>query len=591
MSSDTDWVAVTISPRWNSACTIDAGIRVDLVGEVGQRRAPGEPDRRPVAARQRHATDRRRLHVVEFLTALLLGLATLAGRAALPAERARGTAAATTAAAATGSTTTATTTGRDHRCRRRDHGSHRHHHRRDHRCRRRDHPGSRRARHPGAHRRRDDRRAYPDEGPRRGPRDGCPVCRDGLRERRERHRADPSGAGARRVRRHRDAAAHYAAVARRTGCSPSGAGGEHRARHRPGGPGAERREHPRVERPEPHHPDGRREPPDDPPTRAGYRACRTADAEPAPRSPLPVHSARPPRPAGPGRTARTARAVRRWPGPARCAPPASSSPAVRSGRPGPRRWSRRIRRTGPGWTAGPPGWPAAGSRPTGSSWGSNRRVSSRPTQRARPGWLRHRTDVRACHPVGRAEPVATGSIHWSRWPERHPSARGRVGVAQLAHDRGFDGRGRGLDELSEVLELRHDLFAGLTELFRELMYTGLACHCSPHGEGGAGSGRARPLSRCAGCCSLLLHGVLTLGRPAFCSQAARAIGCPRSGSIRSVGPASPRLRGVVGPCWCPGVRRPGGPCRTPDGALPCRGIQDLDAATLPDRGGGAGDRG
>ena len=26
MSSDTDWVAVTISPRWNNACTIDAGL-------------------------------------------------------------------------------------------------------------------------------------------------------------------------------------------------------------------------------------------------------------------------------------------------------------------------------------------------------------------------------------------------------------------------------------------------------------------------------------------------------------------------------------------------------------------------------------
>ncbi len=54
---------------------------------------------------------------------------------------------------------------------------------------------------------------------------------------------------------------------------------------------------------------------------------------------------------------------------------------------------------------------------------------------------------------------------------------------------------------------------------------------------------------------------------------------------------APRNRGGVGPCWCRGGRRPGGPGRTPDGALPCRDTPGRDAATLPGRGGGAADRG
>ncbi len=38
-------------------------VGVDLLGEVGQRRAAGQPDRLAVAVRQPHATDDRRLHV------------------------------------------------------------------------------------------------------------------------------------------------------------------------------------------------------------------------------------------------------------------------------------------------------------------------------------------------------------------------------------------------------------------------------------------------------------------------------------------------------------------------------------------------
>ncbi len=84
-------------------------VGIDLVGEVGQRGAAGQPDRRAVAARQRDAADRRGLHVVEFLTALLLGLATLAGRSALAPEGAGSTTATTTATTGAGTAATGTT--------------------------------------------------------------------------------------------------------------------------------------------------------------------------------------------------------------------------------------------------------------------------------------------------------------------------------------------------------------------------------------------------------------------------------------------------------------------------------------------------
>ncbi len=50
-------------------------VGADLVGEVGQRRAAGQPHHLAVATRNLHAADRRRLHVVELLAPLLLGLA------------------------------------------------------------------------------------------------------------------------------------------------------------------------------------------------------------------------------------------------------------------------------------------------------------------------------------------------------------------------------------------------------------------------------------------------------------------------------------------------------------------------------------
>src|SRR5919206_336402 len=51
------------------------GLRADALGQVGQRRAAGQPDGLPVAARQGDAAHAGRRHLVELLTPLLLALA------------------------------------------------------------------------------------------------------------------------------------------------------------------------------------------------------------------------------------------------------------------------------------------------------------------------------------------------------------------------------------------------------------------------------------------------------------------------------------------------------------------------------------
>ena len=71
----------------------------DLVGEVAQRGAPGQPDDLAVAARDRDAANRRRLHVVELLAPLLLRLPAARRPSARAAERALGAAPAAAAAA------------------------------------------------------------------------------------------------------------------------------------------------------------------------------------------------------------------------------------------------------------------------------------------------------------------------------------------------------------------------------------------------------------------------------------------------------------------------------------------------------------
>ena len=95
-------------------------VDADLLRQVGQRGAAGEPDGLPVALPDAYATDLRRLHLVELLTTLLLRLATTTGRTTGATERTLGAATTATAAATAGRRTAgtaagATTTGRHHR--------------------------------------------------------------------------------------------------------------------------------------------------------------------------------------------------------------------------------------------------------------------------------------------------------------------------------------------------------------------------------------------------------------------------------------------------------------------------------------------
>jgi hypothetical protein len=59
--------------------------------------------------------------------------------------------------------------------------------------------------------------------------------------------------------------------------------------------------------------------------------------------------------------------------------------------------------------------------------------------------------------------------------------RARLGVCvpQPAGHWRLHGRGRRFHELAKLLQLRENVLAGNSELLRELVYSGLACHCSP----------------------------------------------------------------------------------------------------------------
>ncbi len=74
-------------------------VGIDLLGEVAERSAARHPNGFAVAARSHHAADRRRLHVVELLTPLLLGLAAAGRTSAGTTERASRAAAASAVAA------------------------------------------------------------------------------------------------------------------------------------------------------------------------------------------------------------------------------------------------------------------------------------------------------------------------------------------------------------------------------------------------------------------------------------------------------------------------------------------------------------
>ncbi len=90
------------------------GVDVDLLGQVGQRRAAPQPDGLAITLPDPHATDRRCLHLIELLTTLLLRLAaTTAGAGATEgALRAATATAATTTGAAGRATAHATGTTR-----------------------------------------------------------------------------------------------------------------------------------------------------------------------------------------------------------------------------------------------------------------------------------------------------------------------------------------------------------------------------------------------------------------------------------------------------------------------------------------------
>ena len=93
------------------------GVDADLLGEVGQGRTAGQANGLAVALADAHATDRRRLHLLELLTTSALRLATATRRTAGATEGALGLATATAAlartatAAGTEATAGATATG------------------------------------------------------------------------------------------------------------------------------------------------------------------------------------------------------------------------------------------------------------------------------------------------------------------------------------------------------------------------------------------------------------------------------------------------------------------------------------------------
>ncbi len=86
-------------------------VDVDLLRQVGQRGAAGEPDGLPVTLAYADATDLRSLHLVELLTTLTLRLATTTHRPTGATERTLGATTTTTAAATRGRTAGTAATG------------------------------------------------------------------------------------------------------------------------------------------------------------------------------------------------------------------------------------------------------------------------------------------------------------------------------------------------------------------------------------------------------------------------------------------------------------------------------------------------
>ena len=76
--------------------------------------------------------------------------------------------------------------------------------------------------------------------------------------------------------------------------------------------------------------------------------------------------------------------------------------------------------------------------------------------------------------------TAGGTIGWCAIGMRRLSGLRRKRVAKLTGDRCLHRRGGRLHILAEIGEFLEYIFTGDAKLFRELVHTGLACHCSPH---------------------------------------------------------------------------------------------------------------
>jgi hypothetical protein len=149
---------------------------------------------------------------------------------------------------------------------------------------------------------------------------------------------------------------------------------------------------------------------------------------------------------------------------------------------------------------------------------------------------------------------------------------------------GLDRAGCGFDELAHLFELGENGLAVDPELLCELVYAGLAWHCTPHFE----VVRAHPQRPHSCTRSLVISGTSScahLGRPTLLGRDVASE--PRHRWFRTArrpyGCARPATR-------CQQHRRVAARARRPDAAPPARSKPDQDADVLPDPAVGGPDR-
>jgi hypothetical protein len=116
---------------------------------------------------------------------------------------------------------------------------------------------------------------------------------------------------------------------------------------------------------------------------------------------------------------------------------------------------------------------------------------------------------------------------------------GRERVTKLPGDRCLHRRGGRLHILAEIGEFLEYIFTGDTELFRELVHAGLACHCSPHWWSRRQSRSTPLLVHVHRCQSFTTAGTFR-NRPALCVD--HAPGRSRAGYVPGVPRTYYRLR-------------------------------------------------